>query len=447
MNLLGQQWRKLEQALIDAFPDKASLERMLLYELDKNLDEITGGNGLEEIVFNLIKIGQAQGWVKDLIVGARNFNNGNLSLKNIAEELLSNEGVKLIQQPSDNPTIETSTIYIERPPIEEKCYKGILHSGALIRIKAPPRMGKTLLLEKLLNYARIQGYRTAKLDLKLADNSNLNNLETFLQWLCIDVSDNLDLEANLEKYWKDINGFNQNCTRYFQKYLLSVLETPLVFAIDNFERLFEYPEIFTQFCLLLRGWYEKAKQGDRVGNIWKKLRLVVVHSTEAYPELDINHSPFNVGIPIELPEFNQQQVKTLALEYEADEQLGEQGLSQLMKLVGGHPYLIQQAIAWLSSNGANLKSQQVTLEDLLKLAPTEQGIFSGHLRQQLWKLQHNRKLKEAYQKVVMANEPVRLDAEVGFKLHGLGLVKLKGNDCVPSYDLYRQYFSERLRFL
>ncbi|OKH44135.1 hypothetical protein NIES2101_28890 [Calothrix sp. HK-06] len=110
---------------------------------------------------------------------------------------------------------------------------------------------------------------------------------------------------------------NKNCTRYFQKYFLSS-ETPLVFAIDNFERLFAYSDIFSQFCLLLRGWYENAKGGDRVANIWKKLRLVVVHSTEVYPTLDSNHSPFNVGIPIELPEFNQQQVKSLATKYGLD---------------------------------------------------------------------------------------------------------------------------------
>lgn len=259
--------------------------------------------------------------------------------------------------------------------------------------------------------------------------------------MCVDVSDSLGLEAKVDDYWQDIYGLNKNCTRYFQKYLLSVIESPLVFAIDDFERLFAYPEIFSQFCLLLRGWYETAKQRDRVGNIWRKLRLVVVHSTEVYPSLDTNHSPFNVGLPIELPEFNQQQVETLALQYELDG-LGEDGLSKLMKLVGGHPHLIQQAITSLSS--ANLKTQQMTLDRLLAIAPTEQGIFSDHLRQQLWNLQHNPQLKEAYHKVVMANEPVRLDAEVGFKLHSLGLVKLSGNDCVPSCNLYRQYFSVRL---
>ncbi|MFH7025811.1 MAG: AAA-like domain-containing protein [Heteroscytonema crispum UTEX LB 1556] len=35
----------------------------------------------------------------------------------------------------------------------------------------------------------------------------------------------------VEEYWQDIYGLNKNCTRYFQKYLLSDMKTPLVFAI------------------------------------------------------------------------------------------------------------------------------------------------------------------------------------------------------------------------
>ncbi|MHC5862869.1 AAA-like domain-containing protein [Nostoc sp.] len=339
-------------------------------------------------------------------------------------------------QSIDDPGVKTdTTIYIERPPIEDKCYKAIVQPGALIRLKAPQRMGKTLLLEKTLDYARHQGYQTAKLDLQLADIDILANLKTFLQWLCIDVADSLELEPQLDKHWQEVFGLNKNCTRYFQKYLLSITDTPLVLAIDNFERLFEYPEIFPQFCLLLRGWYEAAKQGDKIGNIWKKLRLVVVHSTESYPSLDSNHSPFNVGLAIDLPEFNLQQVTNLAKQNELS--LGGQDLTGLMELLGGHPYLVQSAIT-------HLKTQQVTLEELLRLAPTEQGIFSDHLRQQLWHLQHNPQLELGYKKVVMTNAPVRLDTEVAFKLHSLGLIKLVSNDCVPGCDVYRQYFSTRL---
>jgi hypothetical protein len=330
-----------------------------------------------------------------------------------------------------------TTIYIERPPIEDKCYKAIVQPGALIRIKAPQKMGKTLLLEKILDHSRQQGYETVKLDLKLADNSTLTDLKTFLHWLCVNVSDSLDVKDLVDEYWQESLGLNTSCTRYFQRYLLSNIDNSLVFAIDNFERLFEYANIFSEFCLLLRSWYETAKQGDRMGKIWKKLRLVVVNSTEAYPTLDINRSPFNVGLAIELPEFNQQQVQEMAKLYELGGYFREEGLSQLIKLVGGHPYLLNEAIA-------NLKNQETSLEELISLAPTEQGIFSYHLRQQLESLQSDSQLKEGYAKVITVDKPVQLNPEITFKLHSLGLVKIVRNDCIASCDLYRQYFLARL---
>ncbi len=331
--------------------------------------------------------------------------------------------------------------YVERSPVERSCCETILQPGELLRIKAPQKMGKTLLLERLLSYGREHKYHTVKLDLKSADRRILSDYQTFLQWFCADVADGLELDAKIDEYWSSIHGLNRSCTRYFQKYLLSNIENPLILAFDNFERLFTKPAIFGDFCRLLRHWYEMAKQGDRLGKIWQQLRLVVVHSTEVYPSLDTNHSPFNVGRAIDLPEFTPEQVEKIAQHYKLKEtQLGKQGLYSLMTLLGGHPYLIEKALV-------ALKNEQASLEEILTLAATEQGIFSDHLRQQLWQLQHNKKLAEAYRQVVIAKQSVSLDAEIEFKLHSLGLVKLQGNDCVPSYDLYRRYFSARLEEL
>ncbi len=108
-----------------------------------------------------------------------------------------------------------------------------------------------------------------------------------------------------------------------------------------------------------------------------------------------------------------------------------------MTLVGGHPYLMQVALT-------NLKSQEISLEELLTLAPTEEGIFSHHLRQQLRCLQDDSQLEPAYKEVAIAVEPVQLNPEIMFKLHSLGLIKIIRNDCIPSCDLYRQYFSSHL---
>lgn len=334
------------------------------------------------------------------------------------------------------------SFYVERTPYKERCQQEIIKPGALIRIKAPQKMGKTCLLEKLLNYALKKGYRIVKLDLHLADSSVLADLKTFLQWVCLYVSDNLELENKLNEYWHDLYGLNKNCTRYFQKYLLSVNDTPLVLAFDNFDLLFEAAVIFRDFCRLLRGWYEMAKQDDFIGQIWKKLRLIVVHSTEIYRffdvncSLDINFSPFNVGLDVELSPFSLYQVESLAQQY--DLQFDQHALTLIIDLLDGHPYLIQKAFTYL-------KEHSCSLDHFLALAPTESGPLSDHLLRQLLQLKQIPELEAAFKKIVMADVPLSLDSELTFKLHSLGLVKLQENNCLPSCQLYRQYFSVRLK--
>ncbi|BAZ13529.1 NACHT domain family protein [Calothrix sp. NIES-4071] len=89
MKLSGQQRKNLLIALVDAFPTKSSLEHMLSFELNKNLNEIVSGGSLQEIVFSLIKTAESQGWVQDLVRAARASNPGNSNLQNITEELLT----------------------------------------------------------------------------------------------------------------------------------------------------------------------------------------------------------------------------------------------------------------------------------------------------------------------------------------------------------------------
>lgn len=324
-----------------------------------------------------------------------------------------------------------SVFYVERPPIEDRCYETIIQPGALIRIKAPRQMGKTSLMARILNQASKQGYRTVPLSFQLADRKTFADLDNFLKWFCASVGRRLRLANRLSEYWDEIFGSKDNCTAYFEEYLLENLTTPLVLGLDEVDCIFQYPEIAADFFGLLRAWHEDAKNRD----IWKKLRLVVVHSTEVYVPMDINQSPFNVGLPIELPEFKSEQIYDLArlhgLDWDATK------ISRLMKMVGGHPYLVRLALY-------HIAKQDITLENLLETAPTEAGLYGDHLRRHLWNLEQHPQLAEATGQVVSATEPIRLESSLGFKLHSMGLVKLQGNEVIPRCNLYRQYFRDRL---
>ncbi|MEH1873902.1 effector-associated domain EAD1-containing protein [Nostoc sp.] len=90
MRLSGEQFEKLSNALTDAFPDKSSLEQMLWFKLNKNLNEVGGVGNLKTVVFELIKVANSQGWVEDLVRKASEYNYGNQRLRAIVEELLPN---------------------------------------------------------------------------------------------------------------------------------------------------------------------------------------------------------------------------------------------------------------------------------------------------------------------------------------------------------------------
>lgn len=338
----------------------------------------------------------------------------------------------------EGPVELDSTFYLERPPIELDCCQAILQPGALIRIKASRQMGKTSLLNRILNSAIQSGYKTVNLNLLLADRGVLKSLDQFLRWFCKCASRELQLPNKLADYWdEELFTSNTNCTNYFEDYLLSEIDTPVVLGLDEVDRIFPHPEIAQDFFGLLRVLHEYAKLKD---SIWKKLRLVIVHSTDVYIPLKVNQSPFNVGLPIELPEFTPKQVQDLAERYGLnwETNTGEAYLADLMAMVGGHPYLVQLAIY-------HLRRQNLTLEQLLENAPTDLGIYREHLQGHWGTIQEYPQLATAFKQVVNTNGSVQLESMLQFKLLSIGLVKQQQNGVIPSCQLYRQYFQNKFR--
>ncbi|NEO36656.1 MAG: hypothetical protein F6J90_10100 [Moorea sp. SIOASIH] len=327
-----------------------------------------------------------------------------------------------------------SPLYVERDSIESLGYDTVIMPGSLIQIKAPKLMGKTSLMMRILAHAQSQDFQTVYLDLSSVDRAILTDLDKFLRWLCLKVGRQLKLDNQLNDYWDtEILGSNDNCTVYFEEYLLAEIDCPLVLALDEVDRVFPYAEVIEDFLGMLRSWHEKAKISD----IWKQLRLVIAHSTEVYIPLDLNQSPFNAGIPVELREFDQQQVKNLAQLHGLNWENAQ--IEKLMTMVSGHPYLVRLAMYEIGSG-------KVTFQQLWQDAPTEAGIYSNHLRRHLETLQQLPELLQALKKVVTSSEPVELNPIEIYKLHSMGLVERQGNYVVPRCNLYREYFYQVLAF-
>jgi hypothetical protein len=325
-----------------------------------------------------------------------------------------------------------SPYYIEQSGIQTEIYEEIRKTGALIRIKAPKEMGKTSLLLRILEYANCQGYRTVNLNLAQIDQTILSDVNRFLRWLCANIALQLQLEAKIDEYWDEDIGSKVSCTYYLQSYLLKQINSPVVLAFDEVNQTFDYPHVAKDFFLLLRSLYEETKRSP----LLQKLRLIVVHSTEADIHPQIHRSPFNVGLPIQLTDFSLDQIQQLAQRYGLDWTDGEEA-RQLMKMVGGHPALVNIALY-------HLHRGNLTLAQLLDTAPTSDGIYSHHLQRHWAVLQAQAELAIALQIVINAQDPVLLEPILAHKLSSMGLIKLNNNKATPSCQLYRLYFQKKL---
>jgi AAA-like domain len=335
-----------------------------------------------------------------------------------------------------SPVNSDLTPYVERSTLESDCFQEILKPGALIRIKAPEKMGKTSLLRKILLFAEGDGSRAVYLNFREAEGAVFTSLDKFLRWFCANASRELGIQPMLDDYWaEDLYGSMISCKTYFQEYLLQKIDGSLALGLDNVDRVFEHVEIAQDFLPMLRSWHEEAHSQES----WQKLRLVIAHATEIYIDIDANQSPFNVGWPVHLTGFDFEQVMSLANAYglNCPSETEAQSASLLVEMLGGHPYLIKLALN-------ALVHQRMTLEELLREAPTQGGIYSAHLRSHWDNLQRQPELAASMKQVVTAPQGIHLEPTQAYKLESMGLVKLQGDEVSPSCELYRQYFQTHL---
>ena len=339
-----------------------------------------------------------------------------------------------LEFPSDAVPLN-SPYYVEDPSLTEKIEQEVEKPGALIRLRAPKEMGKTSLLLRVLEYANRRNFHTVSINFEQIDREILGNLHRLLRWLCIAVSEQLNFPSRLDDYWDDDIGSKVSCSLYFRQYLFTKIDKPLLLTFDDVDQLFEFEAVAKDFFPLLRSWYEEGKKFQD----WHKLRMFVAHSTDNYVPLNINQSPFNVGLLIKLSDFSPEQIEQLAQRHGFQWQ-GSSQTQQLMNVVGGHPYFVRLALY-------HLRQENIELEQLLASATKPNGIYHNHLRHHLQVLKRKPILASALKKVVTNAEGISLDSDIAYQLERMGLIKFDLDSWKPLCNLYRTYFFEQILLL
>ena len=333
-------------------------------------------------------------------------------------------------EPPEGTMDAESQFYVARSG-DGTALTAIRRKGVTITIKAPRQMGKSSLLIRIVDAAMQAEKQVAFLDFQLLDQTTLADADTFFRQFCHEVTNQLELESRVEEYWQQQVSRVQCCTNYFEFYVLKVLKTPLLLAMDEVDRMFD-TNFGSDFFSMLRSWHNKRALPTT--KVWKNLDLALVTATEPYHLIaNLNQSPFNVGEVITLADFTPEQVAGLNRQHGSPFTSSQE--RQLMDWLSGHPYLVRKALYLVASG-------QFTVAELFARAIDDRGPFGDHLRYHLFRINDRQDLLAGLRQVI--GQQTCGDQRVLRLLSAAGLVYRDSQTVLPRCRLYAEYFRERL---
>jgi hypothetical protein len=325
-----------------------------------------------------------------------------------------------------------SPFYVLRP-IDNEFYEAIERRDNILLLKGARQMGKSTVLGRALGKANDSGFRVVVTDFQTLNNSDLQSIESFYIALGNKIAVELELQRFPADTWRKHLNANGNFEWYVEREVLASSTKPLIWAMDEVDRLFTC-SFGTEVFALLRAWHEKRTR-ERKDGLWKRLTFAVVYATEASLFIkDLNQSPFNVGTRFQLHDFSLEQVADLNVRYGSPLRSAAE-LSQFFDLIGGHPYLTRRGLR-------QMVDRKIDIRVFLAQADRDEGLFGDHLRRMIFLLAQDEDLTAAL-KGVLRGQPC--DYGSFHRLQSGGVLKGESAaQAAPRCQLYATYLQRHL---
>ena len=325
-----------------------------------------------------------------------------------------------------------SEFYLERAA-DKELRAAINRFDSTIFIKGARQIGKTSLLARGLQHGRERGGKVALTDFQKFNVVHLESVANFYLSLAESLADQLDLAVLPADVWDERRGPNVNFERFIRREVLGKLNAPLIWGLDEADRLFSCSfgsEVFGLF----RSWHNERALDPN--GPWAGLTLVISYATEAHLFItDMNQSPFNVGTRIALDDFSPEQVAELTRRHGSPLKTPEE-LTRFIRLVGGHPYLVRVGLYEMATHKTSLAGFEAQ-------ADRDDGLFGDHLRRVLVLLAKDPALTDVV-RGVLKGQPCPTP-ESFYRLRSSGvLAGNTQNDVRPRCQLYAGYLSRHL---
>ncbi len=325
-----------------------------------------------------------------------------------------------------------SEFYLIRPA-DAEVRNALNRYDSIVLIKGARQMGKTSLLARGLQYSRERGAKVALTDFQKFNASNLESVDQFYLSLAESLADQLDLPAWPSDVWEERRGANANFERYIRREVLGRLNAPLVWGLDEVDRLFATAygsEVFGLF----RSWHNERAL-DPTGP-WAGLTLVIAYATEAHLFIrDMNQSPFNVGVRVTLEDFTPAQVAELNSRCGSPLKNQEE-IDRLIQLLNGHPYLTRRSLNEIAARRTDLATFD-------RLADQDHGLFDDHLKRILLLLAKDPDLQSVVRGLLRGEHCPT--PESFYRLRSAGVLSGPSHrEARPRCQLYQRYLSRHL---
>jgi DNA-binding SARP family transcriptional activator len=302
-----------------------------------------------------------------------------------------------------------SRFYIERST-DAEFKEAMSRQDSIVLVKGPREVGKTSLLARGLQQGRASGRHVVLTDFQKYTTQQLESTDVLFLNLAQSMADQLDLEISPDEVWNSKRSWNVNFERYLRREVLNKLDSPLVWGLDEVDRLFTYSYSSEVFGLF-RSWHNERAL-DPTGP-WSKLTLGIAYALEAHLFItDLNQSPFNVGTRLTLEDFNRAQVAELNHRYDSPLKKDVE-IERFFKLIGGHPGLTRRGLYEMVTHKLDIVAFEAYAEH-------DEGAFRDHLHRIVILLEKSPELCDAI-KAVLRHEGCA-DAEAFYRLRSAGII-------------------------
>jgi hypothetical protein len=330
-------------------------------------------------------------------------------------------------------------------PLDSECYvrrttddafqSALARRDSNVLIRGARQVGKTSLLARGMHQARQAGARVAFTDFQRFNLSELASLETFYKGLGAAIAEELDLDVLPDDSWDSRISANRNFELYLRREILERADVPLIWALDEVDRLFGC-DFGKEVFALFRSWHNKRTGLDRHSELWRRLTLAISYSREAHLFItDPNQSPFNVGTIFTLEDFTPELVAELNTRYDRPLRDAVEVVS-FIGIVGGHPFLVNRGLYEMAENHLDLTAFE-------EQAAGEDGLFGDHLRRIIILLTKDSALCDDVRRVLSGRPG--LSPQSFYRLRAAGVMAGESpQDVRPRCPLYATFLKNQL---